>query len=429
MAARLSGHRDSPLGRSPFGDTRPFVVAGLAYAVAAWVWVVSGAVLPGGRWMAVHLFTLGVLTNLVLGFSQHFGRTLTRTKATPWRWALPVANSGALLVLWGLPGGRGWAVGGGATVLTVVVVASYVRLRRMRKSALSARFGWIVRAYERAHSAFIHGALLGLLMGVGVMSGSWYSAAKLAHLHVNVLGWGGLTLLATLVFFGPTMARTRIEEGADDRAAVALRRGAVGLSVGFWLLLLNGFAGVPGTVLRLASAAALTVHAVAVTVVCRPVARAARDAHFSANRWPVVGVSLWFPVVVWADVGVVASGRWDLLDPVGLAMFTGVLGQAFTAVLSYLAPMLRGRTFRDRDVLLARFERAASIRAAAFNLGVVAVVAGALLGGGLGDGLGRVGWTGLATVVLWLLVAGLASIRHAGDADAVVSTAANRYRS
>ena len=72
---------------------------------------------------------------------------------------------------------------------------------------------------------------------------------RIAHLHVNLL-LGGLTLLATIVFFGPTIARTRIREGADVRAACAVRLGAIGLGVGVAGIVGTGFGGLEGIVAR-----------------------------------------------------------------------------------------------------------------------------------------------------------------------------------
>jgi hypothetical protein len=397
--------RDRPRAASPFAPAVPSIIAALLYAAALLAWLLLGDLLPGGRWFAVHLFTLGVLTNLVLTFSEHFGRTVTRTAGErSWWWPL-LTNLGVLLVLGGIPTGQPWMLASGGTLLTGVVFAAYLRLRRMRRRAVGARFDWIARVYERAHGAFIHGAVLGVLLGTSVVAGGWYVGVRVAHLHANVLGWGGLTLLATLVFFGPTMVRTRIEPGADARAAKALRHGATGLSAAVLLLIASGAPGNAGTVARVGAAVGLAAFAWAATVVCLPVARAAMRAKPTAPRWQVVAVCCWFVLVVWADVGVVAGGAWSRLDALGVAALAGVLAQAMLATLTYLLPMLRGRTAGEREVVRARLEVGATVRALVFQLGVAALlVAGLRVADTLP--LAGIGWTLVSLPVLATAAAG-----------------------
>lgn len=366
----------------------------MAFSLAVAVWILAGDRLPGGRWLAVHLFTLGVLTNVIVAFTQHFGQTVTRAGARDWRWQPPVLNLGVVLVLIGVTTGTVWAIAGGATIATTVVFVSYLRLRRMRRESVGARFAWIARVYERAHGSFIHGAMLGLLLGIGALPGSWYGAGRIAHLHVNVLGWAGLTLLATVVFFGPTMLRTRIEHGADTHAAVALRHGATALTIAVALLLATGIGGSSGTVVRLLAAAALGIYAWTATLVCLPVLRAARAAKPTAARPPLIALCAWFPALVWADVAIVAAGRLQLLDALGVAALTGVLAQAVATALSYIAPAVRGYTTTDRGRLVARLARGAATRTVAYNIGVVVVT------------LAAAGVTVLPTTVAALAVAG-----------------------
>lgn len=392
-----------PTPTSPFGGAVPNLRVAVAYLVAAAVWVVAGDALPGGRWFAVHLFTLGALTNLILVFTEHFGRTLTRAPEQHIRWQLPVLNLGVLLVLGGLPGGWTVAVAAGATIVTGVVFVAYLRLRRLRKEAVGARFTWVVRGYERAHGAFIHGAILGLLLGIGVLPGAWHGPARLAHLHVNVLGWGGLTLLCTLVFFGPTITRTRILPGADERAAGALRHGATALTLAVLLLLATGFGGAAVVPLRLAAAAALAVFAWAATVTCVAVLRATLRAKPTATKAPLIAVCLWFVAVVWADVAIVATGSWRLLDAVGLAILVGVLVPAITATLTFLAPMLRGPTVPVRAQIIARLEQRAVTRAIVANVAALTLVIAAALGTVLGPGgawMVRAGWLALLAAIV-----------------------------
>jgi hypothetical protein len=385
----------APRGTSPFGPSAPSVVLAGAFAAAALAWAVWGDLLPGGRWLAVHLFTLGVLTNLVLTFSEHFSRTLTRTpgERAPW-WPL-VTNAGVLAVIVGLPTGSRVLLAAGATIVTVAVFEAYRRIRRMRRQALGARFAWIVRVYERAHGAFLHGAVLGLLLGIGVLGGGWYGGVRLAHLHANVLGWGGLTLLATLVFFGPTMARTRIRPGADARAAKALRVGATGLTIAVLALVAAALPGPPGSAARLVAAASLVAYAWAATAVVAPVIAAVRGGHPGAPRPLILATCAWMIVVVWADVAMVATGAWRWADAVGLAALVGVLGQAILATMTYLTPMLRGRTTATRDALRLRLDRGSALRAVGFNLGVALIVLGHL-----GAPTSTVGWPLVAVVLV-----------------------------
>jgi hypothetical protein len=399
------GHGRRPRGRSPFGDAAPSIGAAVVFAVATLVWLAVGDRLPGGRWLAVHLFTLGVLTNLVLTFSEHFTHAVTRTPGQRARWWPVVTNVGIVLVVAGRPLENRWALASGATIVSVVVFAAYRRLRRMRKQALGARFGWIVRAYERAHGAFLHGAVLGVVLGVGWASGAWYGGFRLAHLHANILGWGGITLLATLVFFGPTMARTRIEPGADERAARALRIGATALTAALGGLLLTGLGGPGGTAARWLAASGLGVFAWSAAVVCLPVGRAAYRAKPTAPRWTIVAVCAWFPLLVAADALVVGLGAWRWLDALGLAALVGLLAQAILATLTYLAPMLRGRTTGQRELVRRRLEAGSTPRVLAFQLGVLLLLASAIGTGAFPAAL--LGWVLVGvTIALTAVVAG-----------------------
>jgi hypothetical protein len=403
-----------PTPSSPFGGAVPNLRVAVGYLVAALVWVVAGASLPGGRWFAVHLFTLGALTNLILVFSEHFARTLTRAPEVRIRWQLPVLNLGVLAVLVGLPAALPVLVAAGATVVTATVVVAYARLRRLRRDAVGARFTWVVRGYERAHGAFVHGAILGALLGTGVLGGAWYGSARLAHLHVNILGWAGLTLLSTLVFFGPTITRCRIEPGADDRAARALRHGATGLTVGVLLLLATGVGGAAAVWLRVGAALGLAVFGWAATVTCAAVFRAVLRAKPTATRASVAAVCLWLPAVVWADVAVVATGSWRLLDAVGLAALIGVLVPAVAATLTFLAPMLRGPTLPVRTRIIAQLERRATLRTVAGNAAALTLVVTAAFGSALGPGgawMARLAWVAFALAVLPPLVFAVARPR------------------
>jgi nitrite reductase (NO-forming) len=53
----------------------------LAYLAAGVLAVVATDVLPVPRWLAVHLFALGAVTNAIVTWSEHFATTLLRAPA------------------------------------------------------------------------------------------------------------------------------------------------------------------------------------------------------------------------------------------------------------------------------------------------------------------------------------------------------------
>ena len=372
--------------------------------------------LPGGRWFAVHLFTLGVLSPLVLALSQHFGATLTRGEEGATTLLTATFAGGALLVLVGAAGGHRPVLVAGASVTSAAVFVGYLRLRGLRRGAVGARFGWIVRTYERAHGAFLHGALLGGLLGAGALRGDWYLAARTAHLHANIVGWGSLTLLATVVFLGPTVLRRQIEPGADERAARHLRVGAAGLSVAVLALVGTGLGGTTAVVMRLLAAGGLSLLAGAATTTCLPVVRTAVGGSPAPSRWPIAAACTWLPLVLWADVVVVATGSWRWLDALGVAALAGVLLQAIIATVLHLGPVAFARDRHERDRLRGAAAWGSGPRTLVLDLGVALVVAAATLrplldGPVVVTATGRVGWV-LVIVAVCSLPVGLLTVRE-----------------
>jgi nitrite reductase (NO-forming) len=415
----VSAHQaeGQPAQRAPFQPLAPAVAVALVYGAGALIWLAVGQQFNVSRWLALHLFTLGVLSNLVMAMADHFARTLLHSPVGHGpRSRLVLLNLGAVLVLAGLPTGQRAAVGAGATLATVAVTWLYVDLRRLRRRSLTGRFSFVVRGYERACGAFIHGALLGLLMGTGVLAGQWYGAARLAHLHINLLGWGGLTLLATIVFFGPTMLRRRIEPGAEHVAAHALRWGSVGLSVATLALLLTGAGSPFGVWARLIAGAGLATYAAAATSIWLPVARVAMQdereraggrgsSSFERRVIPLAG--FWFAVVAWGDAVVALTGAWRFLDALGAALLLGGLVQAILVTLVYLGPMVRGRSPARRAAMRERLQRHSALRVIAFNAGLVLILMAAITRHAASQPGSLVGWLLIAVAVassLWPLV-------------------------
>jgi hypothetical protein len=401
----------SLLQPSPTDDrmvaVRRHVLAAAAFAAAAGVWVVAGGTLPGGRWLAVHLLTLGVATNLLAGLMPYFARTVLKVPADDEgaRLRFALLNGGALLLLVGLPTGTLAAVAVGSTLLSVGVFALWRTLRTARRRALPSRFGFVARVYERACGAFLHGAILGAVMGLGLIPGGWYGGVRLAHLHVNLLGWVGLPLLATLLTLGPTVLRTRMADGAGPRAAKALSRAATALTVAVVALALSGAPGAWGRALEVVAAGGLAVYAWGVAAICLPILQVWRTRVPSLGATLLASACVWFPIAIAADVVLVGTGATVLLDVVAPALLLGVLVHAILGSLLHLLPMALPRTLEGRKELRARLSALPRWWVVPLNGGVLAVSAVLVAGRAdavLPSGTATAAWAALAASVLLL---------------------------
>ncbi|HWL38562.1 MAG TPA: hypothetical protein VNQ77_20410 [Frankiaceae bacterium] len=352
---------------TPFTPVRTTLAVAGVWAAAAGTWLVAGSALPGGRWLAVHLFTLGVLTNLLADLMRHFAATLlhVRDDGGPHLWRIAARNAGVLLVLTGRVSAVPWLVAAGATVVSAEVLLGWRDVRRMRRRALPARHAPVVRAYQRAYGAFLHAALLGALLGTGVLPGRWYANVRLAHLHVALLGWAGVPVLATLVFLGPTLLRARVADGADGRARRLLPVAAYGVTAASFALLLG---------LRPVAAIGVAAFAWAATVLCWDVVRLRGAAPNSA-----LAVALgWLVLAAWADAALLALDATAYLDAVGALALVGGLAPVVVAAAGYIWAMSAGADVAARTARLGAVARWATVRAVLWH-GGTALLATALL--------------------------------------------------
>lgn len=385
---------------APFAALGPVLAIAALYTVGVFVWMSLGDHVPGGRWFAVHLFTLGVLSNLVVALSHHFTRTLLNVPSPGGqRGRFLLVNLGALGVLIGFPVTP--VLAAAVTAITVAVGWLLLDLMKMDRANPDHRFTFVVRGYQWACTAFLVGAMLGLLMGAAWLPGQWVVPSRFAHLHLNLLGWGGLTLLATVVFYGPTIMRARMDPAAERRAPRALRLAAGGLALAAAGLVAMGQGGDAATWSRIIAAAGIAVYATGATMIVVPILRSTAVA--SAQTWLIRGASAWFLLVVWTNAGIVATGRWRLLDALGVALVVGVLAQAILAALGNLAPMVWARGRDARADARDRLERFPRLRPTVLNLGAIAVVVAAFLGrqaDQAGAILARTGWVLVAVGAL-----------------------------
>jgi nitrite reductase (NO-forming) len=358
---------------------RQLLVTGLVlgYLAAAGVTLVLGDRVAGGTWLALHLVLLGAATNAIVVWSEHFAAALLRVPRVGERAATARAlalNLGVLAVLGGVHAGRPVLVAGGAWLAGAVVLVHAATLAAGIRRAFGARLAGTVWYYVAASAALLAGMGLGVLLAGGATgSADAYRAMRLAHVHLNVLGWVGLAVVGTQFTLWPTVLRTRMV--ADPRRAA-----------GWSLPLLAGGLAVTAAGLlaqwRAVALAGLAGYAAGLGVALVPFARTAlrRRPHTAASWMLAAGVA-WFAVAVAADLLALAAsdrvvdldGRTGRLVP---AVAVGFGLQVLTGALTYLLPVVWGRGAYGNRRLTAVLEAGWRPRVAAANLGVLLLVAG-----------------------------------------------------
>ncbi|MFL6249575.1 MAG: hypothetical protein ACJ75N_03425 [Actinomycetes bacterium] len=224
-------------GRGVRRARRHLLVAGvvLAYLAAGGVTLALGDRVAGGGWLALHLVLLGAVTNAIVVWSEHFAAALLRTPPAPEGAATARAlalNLGIVAVLTGVHVGRSALAAAGAGLAGVVVLGHGLALATRIGQALPARLAGTVWFYVAAGAALLAGMGLGLWLAGGVAgSVDAYRALRLAHVHLNVLGWVGLAVVGTQFTLWPTVLRTRMVPGLERAIRWSLPPLAAGLAV------------------------------------------------------------------------------------------------------------------------------------------------------------------------------------------------------
>jgi nitrite reductase (NO-forming) len=356
---------------------RHLLVAGfvLAYLAAGGVTLALGDGMAGGGWLALHLVLLGAATNAIVVWSEHFAAALLHTARTGERAATIrtlALNLGILAVLGGVHGGRLGLAAGGACLIGVVVVGHAVVLATWIGRALPSRLGNSVWFYVAAGAALVAGMGLGLWLAGGVAgSADAYRAMRLAHVHLNMLGWIGLAVVGTQFTLWPTVLRTPMMPGLDRAVRWSLPPLVVGLVAVVAGLL---------TQHRVVALAGLAGYTVGLALAMGPFVRTAlRRPPRTAASWMLGAGMAWFTVVVVGDLVAMAAsprvvdldGRVARLVP---AVAAGFALQTLTGALTYLLPVVFGRGAPGNRRLTRILELGWPLRVGAVNLGVLLLV-------------------------------------------------------
>ena len=348
--------------------------------VSHWMFTLVGVLLlhrfiPNSGWLMVHIVTLGLITNSILIWSQHFTEALMKIKipdehrGTQVR-RIFILNAGILVLMIGMVGQLSVPGLYAATVVGALIVGSMVAwhgiyLLKQVRQALPSRFGVTIRFYIVAALLLPLGAAFGGMIAYPNLSGTLHSQFLLAHEVVNVLGFVGITAVGTLVTFWPTMLRTKMVDKALTHSLRALYLMCGGLA----LTVVGAILG-----MRPLAAAGLVVYLVALLIVAWVMVRTLRTKR--PNEYPPMSVGMGF---LWLIIGVattaymVATIPFAQLDmrAVTPIFVVGFLLQLLLGAMSYLLPQRMGGGPAVVRASNKEFSRFAAARVTAVNLALL----------------------------------------------------------
>ena len=348
--------------------------------VSHWMFTLVGVLLlhkliPNSGWLMVHIVTLGLITNSILIWSQHFTEALMKIKIPDEQRKVQVGriftlNAGIVLLMVGMVGQL--SVPGlyactviGALVIGAMVAWHGIYLMGQVRRALPSRFGVTIRFYIVAALLLPLGALLGAMVAYPSLNGTLHSQFLLAHEAVNVLGFVGITVVGTLVTFWPTMLRTKMVDKALAHSVRALYLMCGGVA----LTLVGALFG-----LRPVAVAGLVVYLLGLLLVAGVMVRTLRTKR--PNEYPPMSVGMGF---LWLIIGVattaymVATVPFAQLDvrAVTPIFVVGFLLQLLLGAMSYLLPQRMGGGPAVVRASNKEFSRFAAARVTAVNLALL----------------------------------------------------------
>ena len=318
------------------------------------VWMIAAAAavtahrfIPEATWLMVHTFTLGVVTNALLIWTNHFATTVLRSRTAAHRRGeiavLVLMNCGVLVLGAGMISDIGAVTLAGSVTVGLAILVHAARLWRQLRHALPARFEVTVHAYLSAAVLFIPGIALGYLLSLDSWSPEAAIAIRGAHVALNVLAWVGIPIVGTLLTLWPTIVRAKLPPGAETAARRYLPL-LVGASIlaalGSLLLMLTPAGGAM-------SGIGYLVFVVSAIAMLAPLARAtwrmARGSFAPLSvacgvAWLLLTISsLGIRLIVDQPAGVIGN-----LGAVTLPLLGGGVAQIVVGALSYLLPVVIG---------------------------------------------------------------------------------------
>ncbi|OFL75045.1 hypothetical protein HMPREF2752_06160 [Corynebacterium sp. HMSC077C02] len=180
-----------------------------------------------GRWLLVHLFTLGAVTNSILIWGRHFTEKLLKIDVPDGNRHIQLANIYLLNVGIGTTVigklGDWWPVTtAGAAVVGVAVAWHAISLGRDLVAKRNRPFAISVAYYVASACLLPIGATLGAILA-SPKGEALHDDLLLAHEAINLSGFLGLAACGTLITMFPALWRTQMSPHSRPKLALAVQ--------------------------------------------------------------------------------------------------------------------------------------------------------------------------------------------------------------
>ncbi|WP_024793774.1 multicopper oxidase domain-containing protein [Tomitella biformata] len=327
--------------------------------------------LPDSRWLLVHLFTLGAVTNSVVVWSQHFtegflGSPLPESRRRTQLIRIYVLNLGIVAAIVGVLADWWHVTVSGSVIIGAAVAWHGVGLLQQISAA---KGGW-----NRAGVWFYVGSAFLLPVGAGFGAALAYGFTDttqagflLAHQAMNLLGFLGLAAAGTLLIVYPRLLRAEVP--GRGRALPALGILLAGIAAATAGALLDS----PNT-----AAAGVGAYLAGWLLVALPMMRLAlRDLPQHLPRgyaaMSVTAALLWLLGSLTALTTVLATGPLlpERLAPLTVPFIVGFAAQLLLGIMTQLLPNLMGGQAAVIAVGVREMDRWATWRIVVINGGLL----------------------------------------------------------
>ncbi|QYH19580.1 copper oxidase [Corynebacterium aquatimens] len=333
--------------------------------------------IPDSRWLLIHIFALGILTNSIIVWSQNLTerflhRRLEDSERPAQLLRSRLLNACVVLVLVGmlLEPAIGWSLGftavGAVGVAGVLTWHGAVIAQQIRLAGPNQRFRPAVWFYVASAGCLVVGALLGAFLAYEV-PGTWQGRVLVAHLMLNVFGFVGLAAGGSLTVLFPAMWRVQ-GTLTHQSAMLAIAGTGLGLAVA-GALAGSGLAAGCGMGIYTAS------WAFALKTWIAALQSAQGEKKGRATYWSLSALS----AVTWM-VGSGIAMTTSLLAPGGeagylympvLPLLLGFAAQLLIGTMSYLLPTTMGGGPAATRAGLTELNRAGITRVVLFNVALI----------------------------------------------------------